>query len=45
MVTIGIVIPCYASGEQSWMPFGAKRLARFQVISGYSEETISNQLR
>ena len=45
MGTPGIIIPCYEPGGQSWMPFGAKRLAQFQGISGESKETILTELR
>ena len=45
MGTPGIIIPCYEPGGQSWMPFGAKRLAQFQGISGESTETILTELR
>ena len=40
MVILRIVIPYYASGAQSWMPFGVERQARFREISGDLEETI-----
>ena len=40
MVILRIIIPYYASGEQSWMLFGVERQARFQEISGDLEETI-----
>ena len=45
MVTPRIIIPYYASGNQSWMPFGVERTAKFWVISGDLEETISTQSR
>ena len=45
MGTPWIIIPCYASDEQSWTPFGVDRLAQFWVISGGSEENILNQSR
>ena len=45
MVAPGIIIPCYASGEQSWMTFGVDRPERFRVISGDLEETILTPLR
>ena len=35
-----MIIPYYAYGEQSWMPFGVERQARFREISGDLEETI-----
>ena len=40
MAIIRIIIPYYASGEQSWMNFGVERQAGFQEISGNLEETI-----
>ena len=40
MVILRIIISYYTLGEQSWMPFGVERQARFQDISGYLEETI-----
>ena len=45
MVTPRIIMPYYASGKQSWMPFGVKIPAWFRVISGDSEENISTLLR
>ena len=45
MVTPGIIITCYASDKKSWMTFGVERPARFQVISGDLEETISTPSR
>ena len=45
MVTHGIIIPCYASGEQSWMTFGVEIPARFRTISGDLEEAISTPSR
>ena len=43
MLILRIIIPYYASGEQSWMPLGVKRQARFREISGDLEENISAQ--
>ena len=40
MVILRIIIPYYASGEKSWMPFGVEIQARFREISGDLEETI-----
>ena len=40
MVILRIIIPYYASGEKSWMPFGVERQALFRKISGDLEETI-----
>ena len=40
MVILRIIIPYYASGKQSWVPFGVERQAQFWEISGDLEETI-----
>ena len=40
MLILRIIIPYYASGEKSWMPFGVDRQARFGEISGYLKENI-----
>ena len=40
MVILRIIIPYYASGKQSWMPFGVEIQALFREISGDLEETI-----
>ena len=45
MVIPMIIIPYYALGEQSWMPFGVVRQARFRENSGDLEETILTPLR